>query len=204
MCFPWGYGRPDVSRRSWERMAEPGPDRGCAGGCAPAVPRPGRRAGSRSAPGARLARHPPPLRPGLPPHSQFRDNGVGCAPPAAQNLPRSRHPSRRAWRRPALRQTAAPPQPRPPPAPARPPRPVAEGMARASAGHQVDWLSLLSAQPDWPQRCRRARLKQQLPAQLMSSGQQETDRLLGWFFGERLGWPADLAGFPPGAGLDRR
>ena len=72
---------------------------------------------------------------------------------------------------------------------------IAEGVARASSGQQVDWFSLLSAEPDWPQRCRRARRKQQVSAQSTGSGQGDTDRLLAWFFGERLGWPDNLADF---------
>jgi hypothetical protein len=72
---------------------------------------------------------------------------------------------------------------------------VAEGVSRASSGQQVNWISLLSAEPDWPQRCRRARRKQQVSAQSTGPGKGDTDQLLAWFFGERLGWPDNVADF---------
>ena len=53
---------------------------------------------------------------------------------------------------------------------------------------------MLEAEPDWKERCRRARRKQACRA-IVPSDQAEADSLLSWFFGERLGWPADLAAF---------
>jgi hypothetical protein len=72
---------------------------------------------------------------------------------------------------------------------------VAEGLACAAFGERVDWLTLLSARPDWPERCRRARRKQQTWAACPDVNVHNADRLLAWFFGERLGWPDDLDAF---------
>ncbi|WP_462186869.1 MULTISPECIES: TfuA-like protein [unclassified Frankia] len=72
---------------------------------------------------------------------------------------------------------------------------VAEGIARASSGEWVDWVAILSAEPDWPECCRRARRKRQVWTQSTDDDQSNADKLLAWFFGERLGWPDDLGAF---------
>jgi hypothetical protein len=74
---------------------------------------------------------------------------------------------------------------------------VAGAVARARAGGDVDWLAVLSCLPDWPDRCRRARQKAQRCGETprVPPDSEEADRLLTWFFGRCLGWPADLDGF---------
>jgi hypothetical protein len=71
----------------------------------------------------------------------------------------------------------------------------AGGVARAVSGEQVDWFSVLSAEPDWPQRCRRARRKQQILTRSSEADYGDTDWLFAWFFGDHLGWPNDLDAF---------
>lgn len=73
---------------------------------------------------------------------------------------------------------------------------VGDAIARARRCEPVDWYGVLSAQPEWPERCRRARLK--CSAATGRNGEPsgaDADNLLAWFFTERLGWPNDLAGF---------
>jgi hypothetical protein len=72
---------------------------------------------------------------------------------------------------------------------------VVDGIARASSGERVDWLSLLSSEPGWSERCRRARRKRLTCPADMDLDQLDTDPLLAWFFGDRLGWPDDLDSF---------
>jgi hypothetical protein len=76
--------------------------------------------------------------------------------------------------------------------------PLSTALRTAVAGAQrkkpVDWLGVLEAEADWPERCRRARRKQACRP-TVPSDQGEVDGLLSWFFGERLGWPADLPTF---------
>jgi hypothetical protein len=67
-------------------------------------------------------------------------------------------------------------------------------VARAQRDEPVDWLAVLEAEPGWRERCRRARQKQACRP-VVPSQQGEADGLLSWFFGERLGWPGDLAAF---------
>jgi hypothetical protein len=73
---------------------------------------------------------------------------------------------------------------------------VSNAIASARRREPVDWCGILSAQPEWPERCQRARLK--CSAATERNGERssaDTDNLLAWFFTERLGWPNDLAGF---------
>lgn len=85
---------------------------------------------------------------------------------------------------------------------------IAESLDRARAGDAVDWLPVLTAEPDWPDRCRRARRKarrwreRRFDAQPPETG-AEADRLLAWFFGERLSWPDDLERFLRARGWTR-
>jgi hypothetical protein len=75
---------------------------------------------------------------------------------------------------------------------------VADAVARSANGGRVDWLAVLRELPAWPERCRRARHKAQALAAAAApttDGPGTDDDLLAWFFGERLGWPADLEGF---------
>jgi hypothetical protein len=56
--------------------------------------------------------------------------------------------------------------------------------------------SALSASPEWPACCRRARLKRYATARLAGEpSPADADRLLSWFFEQRLGWPTDLSAF---------
>ena len=73
---------------------------------------------------------------------------------------------------------------------------VRDAIGRARRGESVDWYGVLSAQPEWPERCRRARLK--CNAATLTSGVPsgfDRDSLLTWFFTERLGWPDQLGDF---------
>jgi hypothetical protein len=73
---------------------------------------------------------------------------------------------------------------------------VSDAIARARRGEPVDWYGVLSAQPEWPARCRRARLKgSAATGRTGEPSGADADNLLAWFFTERLGWPDDLAGF---------
>jgi hypothetical protein len=85
-------------------------------------------------------------------------------------------------------------------------RVVRDGVALARGGAPVDWLAVLPSEPDWPRLCRRARRKAarcgppgaltaDVAAGATGSAADDEDRLLAWFFGERLGWPTDLDGF---------
>jgi hypothetical protein len=74
---------------------------------------------------------------------------------------------------------------------------VGVAIACAQRAEPVDWLEVLMAEPDWPDRCRRARLKRQPSpaARGPASTEADADDLLAWFFGERLRWPDDLDAF---------
>lgn len=75
--------------------------------------------------------------------------------------------------------------------------PVLDALDGARHGEATDWFSVLSVEPDWPNHCRRARRKaQQCGATVhVVPGFEDADRVLAWFFGERLGWPEDLDAF---------
>lgn len=76
---------------------------------------------------------------------------------------------------------------------------VRAAVARAQVGEPIDWLNVLMAEPDWPDRCRRARLKSQTCGAAVDKGawsaEPDEDDLLAWFFGERFKWPSHLDSF---------
>jgi hypothetical protein len=76
---------------------------------------------------------------------------------------------------------------------------VRTAVAEVRRGKPVSWLDVLSPEPDWGTRCRRARLKRQIgssaPKAAAAAGQAEADELLTWFFGERFNWPDNLDSF---------
>lgn len=72
---------------------------------------------------------------------------------------------------------------------------VNEGMNRARLGAAVDWYGVLSVLPEWPECCRRARLKREAAAGREEERPVDEDTLLSWFFAQHLGWPSDLGDF---------
>jgi hypothetical protein len=73
---------------------------------------------------------------------------------------------------------------------------VSDAIGRAHRGEPVDWYCLLAGQPEWPRRCRRARLKSSVVGARESEPSAAcAENLFAWFFAKRLGWPGDLAGF---------
>jgi hypothetical protein len=73
---------------------------------------------------------------------------------------------------------------------------VREAIRRAHRGEHVDWYRVLAAQPEWPNHCRRARLKcSTATARESEPSAADAETLFAWFFAERLGWPNNLADF---------
>ncbi|CAB3802437.1 hypothetical protein LMG28614_05608 [Paraburkholderia ultramafica] len=60
----------------------------------------------------------------------------------------------------------------------------------------IDDCAILSKAPQWPICCRRARIKRNaIAGRAIECYATDSDRLLSWFFAERLGWPSDLGAF---------
>jgi hypothetical protein len=72
---------------------------------------------------------------------------------------------------------------------------IRDGIERERLGSRVDWLRVLSAEQLWPACCARARRKERAISCAQASGIHDSDRLLDWFFSQRLGWPDDLQAF---------
>jgi hypothetical protein len=74
------------------------------------------------------------------------------------------------------------------------PHEVGAALGLVRSARHVEGCAALSSAPEWPICCRRARLKRNATRGVEPS-EADADRLLSWFFGERLGWPADLSAF---------
>jgi len=76
------------------------------------------------------------------------------------------------------------------------PNEVGSALGCVRRAHHVEGCEVLSAAPEWPSCCRRARLKRSATGlRDVEPSAANADRLLSWFFAKRLGWPVDLSAF---------